>query len=174
MTFIAPWPAERRQRRSAVRPTQVAFQRGEKVQNPMFRAALLVTSLAVGCSDDSGPSGPLSSTLPETVQGIVSAASPTCDGNDDTYGTVRFPCERFQVVPPRRGTLVARLTWPDRNTVLRLGSGSNAFFQWTDCTSSGCESRIPVGTREASLAVGLDNRRSGSSSQAFEVNLSLE
>lgn len=144
------------------------------MHNPIFRAALLVTSLAVGCSDDSGPSGPLASTLPETVQGTVSTESPICEGNDDTYGPVQFPCERFQIVAPRRGTLVARLTWSDRNTFLRLGSGSDSFVQWTDCTSSGCESRIPVGTREMSLAVGLDNRRNGSTNQAFQVNLSLE
>ena len=136
--------------------------------------ALLGISLAAGCSDDSGPTGPAASTFPQTIHGTVSAASLFCHGTDDVYGELDTPCESFLVVPPHRGTLVARLTWPERNAYLLLGSGSTSFVQWNFCSSSGCESRFPVGTREMTLWVGLDTRRSRSSSQSFQVDLSLE
>jgi hypothetical protein len=136
--------------------------------------ALLGIFFAAGCSDDSGPTGPATSTLPQTIHGTVSGASLFCHGTDDVYGELDTPCESFLIVPPRRGTLVARLTWPERNTYLLMGSGSSTFVQWNFCSASGCESRFAVGTRETTLWVGLDTRRSSSSSQAFEVNLSLE
>ena len=143
-----------------------------KVQ--ILATALLGISFVTGCSDDSGPTGPAASAFPQTIHGTVSATSLFCHGADEVYGELDTPCESFQVAPPRRGTLVARLTWPERNTYLFLGSGSSTFVQWNFCSSSGCEARFPVGTRETTLWVGLDTRRSGSSSQAFQVDLSLE
>jgi hypothetical protein len=137
-------------------------------------AALLGISLAVGCSDDSGPSGPAASVFPQTIHGTVSGASLFCHGTDDLYGDLDVACEGFLVVPPHRGTLVARLTWPERNAHLLLGTGSTTFVQWNSCSASGCESRFPVGTRETTLWVGLDTRRSGISSQLFQLDLSLE
>lgn len=144
------------------------------MKRQFLATALLGISLGAGCSDDSGPTGPAASTFPQTIHGTVNAASLFCHGMDDVYGDLNTACESFLVVPSHRGTLVARLTWPERNTYLLLGSGSANFVQWNFCSSSGCESRFPVGTREVTLWVGLDTRRSASSSQAFQVDLSLE
>ncbi len=143
------------------------------MKSQILATALLGISLAAGCSDDSGPTGPAASTFPQTIHGTVSSASLFCHGMD-LYGDLDIACESFVVVPPHRGTLVARLTWPERNTYLSLGTGSASFVQWNFCSSSGCESRFPVGTREVTLWVGLDTQRGRSSSQSFQVDLSLE
>ena len=147
------------------------------MKNHMHLAVLLGISLAAACSDDSGPTGVSASTLPQTIHGTVGGASPVCQGEDDTYGTVEYPCERFSVVAPRRGTLVARLTWFGQGTFLRIGAGSRDFVNWNvnPCSLSSCEARILVGEGGTStLAVALDTRRSHSTSQAFDVNVSLE
>jgi hypothetical protein len=147
------------------------------VKRQILATALLGISLGAGCSDDSGPTSPAASTFPQTIHGTVGAASPVCEGNDDTYGEVQYPCERFTIVAPRRGTLVARLTWSGQNNFLRLGAGSRDFVSWNvnPCSSSTCETRILVaegGT--SSLAVALDTGRSRTASQAFDVTVSLE
>lgn len=147
------------------------------MKSQIFATALLGISLAAGCSDDTGPTGPAPSTFPQTIHATVGSASPICEGNDDTYGEVQYPCERFTIVVPRGGTLVARLTWPDPNARLLLGAGSRDFFNWDYFTRSfsGCEIRIPVNAGATPrLAIGLDTSRGGNTSQPFDVDVSLE
>ena len=139
-------------------------------------AFLVGISFVAGCSNDSGPTAMSPSTLPQTLHGTVSAASPVCEGNDDTYGTVRYPCERFTIVAPRRGTLVARLSWSGPNNVLRLGAGSRDFVNWNvnPCASSTCETRILVAEGGTSSLAAALTGRSLITTQAFDVSVSLE
>lgn len=138
----------------------------------MLAGSLLSISLVAGCSDDSGPTAPTGSVFPQTIRGTVTGASPICS---DYFDEFEAPCQQFQVIAPRGRTLVARLTWSDPNTYLRLGSGASAsIINWNPCSASGCVSRIGVATGEVSLAVGLDIERSAGTSQAFEIALSLE
>jgi hypothetical protein len=138
-------------------------------------AALLGISFVAGCSDDSGPTGPPPSVFPQTIQGSVSGASALCVGQDDDYGELEFPCERFSIVTPRSGTLVARLTWPDPTAHLLLGSGSpNLSSCWNPCSASGCESRIFVrGDGATNLSVALTNVPAGTQSRTFQVDLTF-
>ena len=90
------------------------------MKSQIFATALLGISLAAGCSDDSGPTGPAPSTFPQTIHGTVAPES-LCAGTTKVRDAP-VPCEQFTIVPPRRGTLVARLTWPDPNRAFSWAS----------------------------------------------------
>lgn len=107
-----------------------------KWRKPAFAATLIGISLAAGCSDDSGPTGPSGSVFPQTIRGTVTGASPVCR---DYFGEFEAPCQQSQVIAPRGRTLVVRLSWSDPNTYLRLGSGASAsIVNWDPCSASGC------------------------------------
>lgn len=140
----------------------------------LFLTTLLGLSLASGCSDDSGPTAPAASTFPQTITGTVSAALATCRGSDDYFDEIEVACQGFPIVAGRRGTLVARLAWQDRDAYLRVGAGTGSFVSWGTCTSTACESRTPVGEGGTTVWVGMDTNRSRVSSEAFELTVSLE
>jgi hypothetical protein len=107
----------------------------------------------------------------ETVRSIVASGDPHCTTTDPNVEDLDAPCKTFQTIAPRGGTLVADLTWDNKDIFMELLTPSLG-----RCCTSALMLEFPVTAGLAyTLAVGFHGITGGGpmATAPFQLTISL-